>query len=507
MTIEAVQKMMERNVLLWARSEEGKTALWREMSMDRISETYFSDPAKGRNSPAMKALEKFAEDGVIDLGKNGKLTLGDGFDAAFAARTPERLVLTPEDLGAMVGKRGYRAFSVLDAADKNPPLAAAIAELMVQQAEGRLEKTGFPKDRIQHADFWDEFVETGELMWRTAQSLQLAIEGTLWDVPCCETGKVREENLPEIAEILNRAIAQGFDYDPEMVPMVGRTPDRATGNELTPNIQNWRLRFFECEAENNYEPKLLEAGQTTPEVVHFILKTGGDLVIFNGRCNEEEITSAVYDAHVDQIGLPFDFNAHAGSFTFAQETLRQTGVLALSLGDVFPRPVFDKETDRILFVEHGEIVSAEELAEIDEDDEDADCFFVPDPRYNYTDMSGFEFMRMSTFDHLKALLMKQKGLSPEDATAVIEKSASGDWPRSLRCQDVPDEMHVYIPYGYDVAAFENACEASGLKEKLDATSMAVILSPEPITWAPGTKVIELDAEAPELETGSPTLSG
>lgn len=496
------KNMIERQILLWAqaRQKEGHNdTITLNMGLQNLDQLLFGRRSKGNES--REIFNDLIQEEAIS--KDGKTWgLGQNFKNALASRPIERVTVTGSDLQDWVGKKAYRCIDIKEGLGEGAAIRAALSEIMCQQQEGRLVPfEGINKGRVKTADNWNDFIQTGVLSTDLVDAIRENLRGCLHDVGY---DSLQITDLDITATRINEAISNGFkNVDVECAMGPSRCYDTSTGESLTPVFSDWKLAFYTTLKEDNYEPRVLDINDRIPEVIHIEIKTGGDLCLTSGRGSCDAIVNALYAAQVEDKDLPDNFNADAGAVEHVKETYADCGVMAISFGDFFPKPVLDKESGKIFLLSYGETVSPEvaaELAAAGDQDFQNGYFIEENPRYEYLDSGALEFLNLASTDQLADVIASHQAISHEAAVELIEKEDADPYGSLYRFKDTPQRLHLYLPYGRSISEFEVACDKAGLKEGISGGQMGLVLSEEPVDFGDAL-VRDIDVQAPALQSG------
>ncbi|MCE6958823.1 hypothetical protein LAZ40_07145 [Cereibacter sphaeroides] len=459
----------------------------------------------GRPRDIQDLLDGLIEEGALVRGAGTIHRAGPRYEEIMSAAAPGDALLTAEDLAAWESKRSIRSLSI--GAPLGPVDAALLDALERKRRAGGLQL--FPQDvaeRVVLADRWNEYLDTGRMSSRLLMVLRKTLGSFAMEALPEASGAFADTHRAALADALNDAIARGtFETDRGLlIDPVATVIDRRTGRELAVAIENWQVKFYTCLAEHDYDYRPFLEGEAWPDVVHLELETDGSLILFGGR-GGKGIPELVQRAFVDEIGIDDDFNADTGAHELSLASFRETGILDVSLGDVFPNIRLDRAAGRLDLVPFGQVVSAEEARELAlEENEDfaAGYFLVERDGVEVVDTVSLEWLKIASEAQLVRFLATRPGIDEARAREMIAQETVGDDRTLFRLEDAPDRLHVYLPFGRNVEGFGRAMQGSGHQDfLLPGQDSVVAICREPLEF-PGFRVRDLDVAPPASERDS-----
>jgi hypothetical protein len=480
-----------------------------QVSRDRLAELLV-----GRGGDARlidDVLDELVSEGALERTGSGravKIGPGPRFEAVNTWLREAIKPLLPEDMGGLLGQKSHRAVQL--AGPISPIDAALFGVMEARRHAGALRP--LPEEaaeRVRLAEDWNDYIGTGVLGARLKNLMRSLARDAITAALDPDVRVIREEHLGRISDHLNRTFATGtFLLDDELaLPRYAAAHDSRTNEELSAGVEGWQLRLFTMRPEDDYEPRPFMEGESWPDVVHVEFRTGGTLVLMNGRALNP-IVEALHRVHVDEIDLPYDFNGDTGAYSHAVETLKRTGIMSVSLGDVFPHAVFDRAAGRLDLVPFGEVIDAATAQELErEGDEDfrAGHFVVAREGIEIHEGS-LEWLKIGSEDGLVGFMTEHAGMPEGETRALIAKCASGDYPDMLLMRIVPETLHLYLPHGRNIEGFARAMRGSGHGDLLVGGGGSVVtFTRDPLEF-PGFRVLDVPTfgtdPSPEPEPGS-----
>jgi len=455
---------------------------------DRVSRDRLAELLLGRGGDARlidEVLSELVSEGALErtgTGRAAKIGPGPRFEAVSARLREAVRPLSPEDLGGLLGQKSHRALQL--AAPIGPIDAALFGVMEARRHEGALRP--LPEEaaeRVRLAEDWNDYIGTGVIRERLKNLMRSLARDAITAALDPEVRVIREDHLVRISDHLNRTLKAGtFLLDDELaLPRYAAAHDSRTNEELSAGVEGWQLRLFTMRAEDDYEPRPFMEGESWPDVVHVELRTGGTLLLLNGRALNP-IAKALHRAHVEEPDLPENFNGDTGAHAMSVTSLTRTGVMNVPLGDVFPHPVLDRAAGRVDLIPFGGVVDAETALQLElEGDEDfAAGYFVVVPEGVETIDSGLEWLSIADQDALVRFLVDQENMTDGDARALIETHASGPYPDMVRIEGMPESLHVYLPFGRNLDGFRRAMSGSGHPDLLGGGGAVLTMTGTPL---------------------------
>ena len=491
----------EQQTLVWAERHAGTRLNQAGPALSHLDALLGGSPRERGQGIVM--LDHFVAQGVMRR-EHGVLTTGPGFRAALDARRPDRHAVTEEDIASWEGLSGFRRLTARQNVWETPVVCAAISEALRRQAAGALEKVDITPKRVALADRWNDFVDSGQLSIQVVQLLRDMVREASNSYGMDELGK---EDIPAMARHLEAEISRGFSPENDPGMSMETLPDRVTGELLGAGLCEWRMRFMTCRPEDDFAFVPVESFEAPPQVVHVEIPAGGDLCLLSAAECPEPLRQALHRIHVDDTGLDDRFNADVGARDHARRTLETTGIMDISLGDYFPAPVRDRETGRILLAAFGDVVSTDEAIQLSEEG-DADFengyFMVAHKRFEILDGGRLDNLVVAPRNALVSLLTEHADLDEAGAEALLADEEAREGAALYRFPDVPETLHLYMPFGRRVTAFEGAFDRSQLRGGLTGGTPGLLLSPDPVPFAADVDVEEMDVQVGRgLETPEP----
>ncbi|MEP1314978.1 MAG: hypothetical protein ABJK83_00090, partial [Parasphingorhabdus sp.] len=222
---------------------------------------------------------------------------------------------------------------------------------------------------------------------------------------------------------------------------------------------------------------------------------GEPIWVISGRDSTEMIENTLFAAHIDKCDSSMWINSHKGKVDHARETYEKTGVMDVSIGDYFPRPVIEKETGKTWLINFGDLVSqaeADELKAEGNEDFNAGYYMVKDERFDAPEGSHLEHFRIAPQNEIIALMVAEQGITPEEALKELEEAPGIDSGSALRLDPFPDEAHIYMSYGAKVKEAHRVMSDAGQMPFTGGRQTVMIISPDVIDFGPAL-VEELNA--------------
>lgn len=479
------------------------------VNLNNLAETLLG--RDGKPATLTGVLEGLILEGALSrtgTGRDQTLIRGPRFEQVDAELSQADKALDADDLRSFAGLKSHRCITLSD------PVGAVDAALFgvmeTKRRQGALRP--LPQEaaeRVRFVEEWNEYVRTGALGSRVKNLLRSLARDAITAALDPEVRVIREEHLRPISDHLNRTFEEGtfLLYDELALPRYAAAYDSRTSEELSVGLEGWQLRLFTTRAEDDYAPRPFMEGEAWPDVVHVEFRTGGTLVLMNGRALNP-IVKALHRAHVKDIDLPHDFNGDTGAHSHGVQTLERTGIMSVSLGDVFPHAVLDRAAGRLDLVPFGEVVdpaTAQELEREGDEDFKAGYFVVARDGLEIHEGS-LEWLKIGSEEGLVRFMAEHAGMPEEETRALIERSATGDYPDMFLMRDAPDTLHLYLPYGRNVDGFARAMRGAEHGDLLVGGQGSVVtLTRDPLDF-PGFRVLDVPTlgqePSPEPEPGS-----
>lgn len=455
---------------------------------------------RGSNgSEAEHALRKLDDAGALERRKGGDWVPGPGFADALKAVTPNGSTTFSEDFLA-IDDLSRHAGQPIRKLVRDELLMRRIGLVLLEALEmervaGRLQELDISPGRIRIADDWNDYVRTGALGKSLMHYLGRAPANVIQDA--FAYGKIKAEEIAPKTTAINLALKGGLAFGPDGLGMgAGLTAhDRDTGRELMVCMNGWELSFFASDAENDYAPMQVDVGRKALPVLRLgIEDEGGPLLILSGRGADDRITEALYQAHIaGDNDSWFELGSNEGRISHAMATYARTGILDISLGDVFPSPMRHAPTGTLALTVVGEVVSKRVAAELEaEGGEDwmAGYYTVARPELHHTDIR-FDHLHICREDRLVSLLMAQRGLGEGGARDIVEQAVADPHGRVYR-DDTAGSKTLWLTYDPNQDAFREEVRKTGhLGDGGYGRPVAVLASRDPGFPEAVVRVIEM----------------
>jgi hypothetical protein len=470
------------------------------VNLNRLAETLLG--RDGKPATLTGVLEGLITEGALSrtgTGRDQTLTRGPRFDQVDAELLQADKTLDADDLKSFVGLKSHRCITLSDPV--GPVDAALFGVMETQRRQGVLRL--LPQeaaDRVRFVEEWNGYVETGALGSRIMNLMRNLARDAINIAVGVDFNVIKEGHLDRIADHLNRTLEAGTfcDEDGLVLPPHTSAYDSRTSEELSVGLEGWQLRLFTTRAQDDYAPRPFMEGESWPDVVHVEFRTGGTLVLMNGRA-PNPIVKALHRAHVEEIDLPHDFNGDTGAYSHGVETLQRSGIMSVSLGDVFPHAVLDRAAGRLDLVPFGEVVDAATAQELEQEgDEDFKAGYFVVARDGLDIHEGsLEWLKVGSEDGLVRFMAEHVGMPEEETRVLIATCASGDYPDMFLMRDAPETLHLYLPYGRNVDGFARAMRGAEHGDLLaGGQSSVVTFTREPLEF-PGFLVLDVPTVVPE----------
>lgn len=455
---------------------------------------------RGSNgTEALQPLQRLREAGALEARKGGRLVPGPGFAAALEEVTPKGSATSPDDfLG--IDDLSRHAGQPIRRLVRDEALMRRIGLVLLEALEeervaGRLQELDISPKRIRIADDWNGYVRTGAMGKNLMHYLGRASANVIQDAFGFD--EIQAEEIPSKMRAINLALKGGLAFGPDGLGMgAGLTAhDRDTGRELIVCMNGWELSFFAADAENDYAPVKVDVARKALPVLRLDIEDeGGPLMILSGRGADDRITEALHEAHIaGDNDSWFELGSNEGRISHAMATYARTGILDISLGDVFPSPMRHAPTGTLALSVFGEVVSKRVAAELEaEGDEDwkAGYYIAERPDLHHTDIR-FDHLHICREDRLVSLLMAHRDIGEEAARDIVEQAVADPHGRVYR-DDTAGSKMLWLTYDPNQDAFREEVRRTGhLGDEGYGRPVALLASRDPGFPEGVVRVIEM----------------